>query len=115
MHDTFHCQIPAKPEYIGIPRLMITALAAPLDLDLDTLEDLKLIITESCNLSYSLGKEDITIDAVVEEHLLTIKVSKVDEDKVKEDDLLSLSSHIIRSLSDNVTFEEETIVVKKAY
>ncbi|MDO5713942.1 MAG: hypothetical protein Q4Q07_05860 [Tissierellia bacterium] len=115
MRDCIDCKIPAKPEYIGIPRLMITGLAAPLDLDFDALEDLKLIITESCNLSYRMGNEEILVDAIVEENMLTVSVSGVDEDKVRNDDMLSLSSHIICSLSDQVNFEDGKIVVKKAY
>lgn len=115
MRDQLHCTIPGKAEYIGIPRLMITGLAAPLNLDIETLEDLKLIVTESCNLSFHFGNEEISVDATVEEGLLTVTVSGVDEEEVKKDDMLLLSSQIIRSLADDVDYKEGDIVVRKKY
>lgn len=115
MNDIFRCTIPAKAEYISIPRLMMTGLAAPLNFDFDTLEDLKLIVTESCNLAFHLGNDEISVKAYLEEGMLTVRVSGVTEREVLSDDALALSSHIILSFADEVTYEGGDIVVKKAY
>lgn len=114
MNDRLRCEIPSKKEYISIPRLMLTGLAVPLDLDIDTLEDLKLIITESCNIAFRLQiNAKIIVETYVEENELTIVVSDISEESLQEEEDLVLSSYIIRALADEVTFEDQSIFVKK--
>jgi hypothetical protein len=49
--------VPASPDYIPVVRVVVTGAAAVLDVPYDTVEDLRLAITESCNRLLSLGVE----------------------------------------------------------
>jgi serine/threonine-protein kinase RsbW len=47
--------VPASPDYIPVIRVVVTGAAAVLDVPYDTVEDLRIAITESCNRLLSLG------------------------------------------------------------
>jgi serine/threonine-protein kinase RsbW len=47
--------VPASPDYIPVIRAVVTGAAAVLDVPYDTVEDLRIAITESCNRLLSLG------------------------------------------------------------
>ena len=47
--------VPASPDYIPVIRVVATGAAAVLDVPYDTVEDLRIAITESCNRLLSLG------------------------------------------------------------
>ena len=49
--------VPASPDYIPVVRVVVTGAAAVLDIPYDSVEDLRLAITESCNRLLSLGAE----------------------------------------------------------
>lgn len=70
--------LPAKREYVGLVRLAISGLAPALPFDSDTIEDIKLVMSEICTniiigkpkdksapeleFAIAIGSSDVTID-----------------------------------------------------
>lgn len=72
----FELLMPADPAWSGLAKAMTAAGAAPLDLDLDRLEDL-LLLTEEL-LADALGAPDatmLTVDVTVEGDILRLRVA----------------------------------------
>jgi len=109
--------IPARPEYITLGRLALTAIAGVRPLSDETLHDLKLALTEACTNSvrhayeagsegsvqivYEIGDEDISIEVIDEGEGFVL-------DEASETDHLSesgLGIAIIRSLADELEIE----------
>lgn len=101
----FTLTIPATSEVLMIPRLLMTGIAATYDVDVEHLEDMKLLITECCNLSFLSDADEIRVVVLADENRATICVSQVDE-KVLDDEDQALSMMILSSLADEVQFEE---------
>ena len=53
--------VPASPEYIPVVKVVVTGAAAVLDIPYDSVEDLRLTITESCNRLLSLDYARLTV------------------------------------------------------
>jgi serine/threonine-protein kinase RsbW len=107
--------IPARPEYITLGRLALTAIAGVRPLSDETLHDLKLALTEACTNSVKHAYQDGTgsVDIVYELHgdRLTVEVGDSGagfetSDDTAEDvgDLAEsgLGIAIIRALTDEV-------------
>ena len=60
--------IPAKPEYITLGRLALTAIAGVRPLSDETLHDLKLALTEACtnSVKHAYGENGGSVDIVYE-------------------------------------------------
>lgn len=74
-------EIPAKPEYAGIARLIVAGYAGLLGFDSETVEDIKIAVSEACtNAIIQLHKqsrpEDMAVDitAYTKENSLVIDV-----------------------------------------
>jgi serine/threonine-protein kinase RsbW len=76
---TVRLSIPAKPEYITLGRLALTAIARLHDLSEDTLGDLKLALTEACTNSvrhaYENGEGAVEILYELHSDRLAVEVS----------------------------------------
>lgn len=60
-------KIPAKPEYIGLARLLTAAYAGLLGFDNEAMEDIKIAVSEACtNAMLQLHKESHADKSVVE-------------------------------------------------
>jgi len=111
---TVRLTIPAKPEYVTLSRLALTALARVRPISEETLADLKLAITEACSNSvrhaYSDGVGMVEISYRLEADRIAIEVaddgSGFDhEARTLDGDDLSeggLGIAIIRSLADDL-------------
>lgn len=116
MNNTVFLEIPALAKYISLARLTISGIAAGENLNLDHIEDLKLLITESCNLSYKIAsKETIDIAITIEENCIKFTVSGIEEEKVRKSDELRLSAMIIESLADSFEYGEDYLFVSKEF
>ena len=62
--------IPAKPEYITLGRLALTAIAGVRPVSDETLHDLKLALTEACtnSVKHAYGENGGSVDIVYELH-----------------------------------------------
>jgi serine/threonine-protein kinase RsbW len=111
--------IPARPEYITLGRLALTAIAGVRPLSEETLHDLKLALTEACTNSVKhaygdgIGSVDITYE--LRGDRLTVEVGDSGtgfEQRAQrtngEDDLAEggLGIAIIRALTDEVEIGE---------
>jgi serine/threonine-protein kinase RsbW len=114
---TVSLTIPARPEYITLGRLALTAIARVRPFSDETLHDLKLALTEACTNSvrhayeagnegnvqivYELGEEDISIEVIDEGEGFVL-------DEASETDRMSesgLGIAIIRSLADELEID----------
>jgi serine/threonine-protein kinase RsbW len=111
--------IPARPEYITLGRLALTAIAGVHPLSDETLHDLKLALTEACTNSVKHAYEDGSgsVDIVYELHRDRLAVEVGDagsgfsprqhssngEDELEEG---GLGIAIIRALTDEVEIAE---------
>jgi serine/threonine-protein kinase RsbW len=61
-------RIPARPEYITLGRLALTAIARVRPLSDETLHDLKLALTEACtnSVKHAYGENGGTVDITYE-------------------------------------------------
>lgn len=106
--------IPAKPEYIGLGRLALTAIAGVRRVSDETLHDLKLALTEACTNSvryaYDGGEGEVEILYQLEPDRLVVEVgddgSGFDPESAQQEDPGldegGLGIEIIRALADEV-------------
>jgi len=112
--------IPARPEYITLGRLALTAIAGVHPLTEETLHDLKLALTEACTNSVKHAYEDGgegTVDILYElqPDLLAVEVGDAgagfelsDSDGNGDDELSEggLGIEIVRAVTDEVEIAE---------
>lgn len=115
--DNIYLNIPCKPDYISLVRLTISAISHNLNLNIDEMEDIKVCIGEACiNVINQNNKDEISIQFVVEENKLTIKVKDVLEDVANDSNSFKeseLGLLIIKSLMDEVEFNDQGIDMVK--
>jgi serine/threonine-protein kinase RsbW len=51
-------RLPARPEYLMFSRLVLTGLSRAIEIDPETLADLKLAVSEACSYAIRSGEED---------------------------------------------------------
>lgn len=67
LNETTSIKIPAKPEYVGVARLISAAFARFLGFDSETAEDIKIAVSEACtNAILQVHKEPHDEDKTVE-------------------------------------------------
>ena len=115
--------IPAKPEYITLGRLALTALGRLHELPEETIGDLKLALTEACTNSvrHAYRQGEGTVDILYELHFDRLVVEVRDEgpgftppngDVVRDADELAeggLGIAIIRALTDEFELVDGSI------
>jgi len=112
--------IPAKPEYITLGRLALTAIARARELSEETLADLKLALTEACtnSVKHAYGPASGTVEIAYEIEHDHIAIEVCDEGSgfqtptnLEEVDELSeggLGLAIIRAIVDELEISEKT-------
>jgi len=76
--DKVELRIPGRPEFIGVARLAVSAVASRLDFDFEALDDIKLAVGEACTNAIQHagdGKEEIAIRCQLEKERLVIEVA----------------------------------------
>ena len=100
--------VPGEPEFLGLVRLASAGVAHRLELDHETSDDLKLVVTEFCGRVLSLGALQLSIQWEWNEKALTVTVVAQGELESGEpedtsDDWEELGLLLINSLMDSVT------------
>lgn len=112
--DRIKLQIPAKAKYLSLARLAVGGICLEENINIDELEDLRVLITESCNLSFKLKKTDpITIVIGLDKNKLGFTVSGIDKKELEQDKELQMSSLILESLADKVEYRDDCVFVVK--
>ena len=122
-NDEIRLSIPNKPEYVGVARLTVAAIASRVGFDIEKIEDMKIAISEACNnaiihgckccnegeynINFVLTKEKITIsvhDKGDGYNLKDIKTPEFNKHNLREG---GLGIFIIKSLMDDVEVKSE--------
>ncbi len=104
--------IPGKPQYISTVRLTTSSIASNICPSIDCIEDLRVAISEACNIA--INEKGIKIDYVLDGKCLEIKVSIPDgEIDYKSDQNMNLGKQILSTLTDEVEFTNEYILLRK--
>jgi serine/threonine-protein kinase RsbW len=85
--DTTSVKIPAKPEYVGVARLITAAFAGFLGFDSEAVEDIKIAVSEACtNAILQLhkdsldGNQEVELGAYRQDDELVIDVKYIAKD-----------------------------------
>jgi serine/threonine-protein kinase RsbW len=110
-------EVPARPEYLVLGRLALAGIARVRPVDLDTLSDLKLALTEACSNSmrhaYEAGPGRVQITFELGDGQIAVAVSDdgpgFEEPAIRfadanEIDEGGLGLSIIRAITDDVQF-----------
>jgi serine/threonine-protein kinase RsbW len=101
--------VPASPDYIPVVRLVVTGAAAILDVPYDTVEDIRLAITESCNRLLSLavpaGDLRLTLDPGPEGLRVAVSIDADVDEWPPPEDGESLAWTILSVLADDAREE----------
>jgi serine/threonine-protein kinase RsbW len=75
-----HLSVPARPENVSVVRHVMGAFAEVLDLPRETLEDVRLAVTEACTnvVRHAYDHPDGTIDILIRPHADTLDVTVSD-------------------------------------
>lgn len=112
--ETVELKIPAKKKYLSMARLTLSGMALGEKISIDDLEDIQLLVSESCNMSFKMGqKEKISIVMSLEGRKCSFSVDGIDESMIKDQDEIYMSSMIIDSLADGVEYRQGAIFVTK--
>lgn len=104
--------IPAKTEYVTVLRLTSSAIANNLDFSIDKIEDLKLCISEVCNIGIKSGNnEEFTIEYHLSEKDIEVKFLNfnLNEEKVEN---IEMSKMILQALIEDIEISENLITMK---
>ncbi|SHH36139.1 serine/threonine-protein kinase RsbW [Anaerosphaera aminiphila DSM 21120] len=113
--DKIILTIPNKAEYISSVRLLISGIMSNYKIDIETLEDIKMAITEGLNIAFKLQcSENINIELELDKEL-KIKISEICEEKINELEELHLSNTIIECLVDESYLDREVLCMVKKF
>lgn len=108
-HDKITLQLPVKAEYVSVARLAASGVAYRMGFDIDTVEDIKVAVSEVCSRIISVsdgsaGEYNIRFD--ISETKLTIDfISDIKKaDCIFENDEDGLGVSIINAFMDEVEF-----------
>ena len=108
-HDRIAIKLPCKAEYVSVARLTASGVANRAGFDLDTVEDIKVAVSEVCSRIISVAENSskhYEIDFNICENKLVINfssdVKKID--RIFQDDEDGLGMSIIDAFMDDVEY-----------
>ena len=115
-YDSISMVLPSKPEYVGVIRLTVSAIANRMGFNIEEIEDIKVAVAEACTnaIKHGLNQDfSVCFDIFEEEIVISIKdkgkgynteeMNDPDLDNPREEGGLGI--FIIRSLMDEVTLK----------
>jgi serine/threonine-protein kinase RsbW len=108
-------EIPKKSEYISTLRLTTSSLASKLGFNVDSLEDIKMIISEVCIFlikNFEENNNPIELEFILEDDKINLCIKDTNIKEI-EHDIEDMSIMIIKSLSDEVVIKGNKINITK--
>lgn len=115
--DKVNMSLPCKPEYVGVARLTVSAIANRMGFNIEEIEDIKVAVAEACTNAIKHGKDekfDLDIDIYLNKLQILIKDSGkgYDTKQLKSPDLQNpkeggLGIFIIKTLMDEVELKSQ--------
>ncbi|NLY09133.1 MAG: ATP-binding protein [Tissierellia bacterium] len=116
MANIFTMSIPANSDFIGVIRLCAAGVLSHYSVNIETLEDVKLAISEACIEVVACGGESLELTMEIEDRKMVAKVrgrgSNVLCDLSSEQER-ELGRLIMQSLMDEVSFESDQVIMFK--
>ncbi len=110
--DVISMTIPSKPEYVGVIRLTVSAIANRMGFNIEEIEDIKVAVAEGCTNAIEHGLNnsfDVTFEIDREKLCIAIKdegrgcnLEEIEEPNLLEPKEGGLGIFIIKSLMDDV-------------
>src|SRR6056297_786830 len=94
--------LPKKSEYISTLRLTTSSIASKKDFNIDSLEDIKMIISEICIFlikNFQVSEKPFEVKYILKEKGIEISITDKNIEKI-EFDQENMSMMIVKSLSD---------------
>lgn len=109
--NRFKLIIPACSKYFGSVRLFVSGILSVENLCFDSIEDLKMAVTEGLNILILDGKkENIEMEFILENKTMTAIINNFD---IERDDQNDMAFMVLRCLVDEVTLEDNKLLIKK--
>ena len=108
-------EIPKKSEYISTLRLTTSSIASKIGLDIDNLEDVKMLISEVCIFlikTFEENENPLKLEYTLEENKININIKDTNIEKISYDGE-DMSIMIINSLADEVLIKDNEINITK--
>ena len=113
--DSIHLQIPIKAEFVSIARLTASGIANRIGFDIDTIEDIKVAISEVLGkiIEKNASAGSMNMEFVCSEKSLsiTVKVMNRDLSDLFSDNKDKIALSIISSLMDEIKLEKQEYTV----
>lgn len=115
-YDSISMELPSKPEYVGVVRLTVSAIANRMGFNIEEIEDIKVAVAEACTNAIKHGlNQDFNVCFDIFEEKITVSIKDngkgYNTDALNEPDLEDpkeeggLGIFIIKSLMDEVTLK----------
>lgn len=109
----FTMTIPSCSKYFSSVRLFISGLLSVENLDIDTIEDYKMAVTEGLNILKLDGEEErIELEFQVEKNSITTTIEKFE---VERDEQNEMAFMVLECLVDKVEVKEKKLLIAKNY
>ncbi|WP_138160438.1 anti-sigma factor [Peptoniphilus catoniae] len=110
--EKINLKIPSKAKYFSSVRLFLSGLLANMDFDIETVEDLKIAISECLNIALKLDcKETIDIIFEISETKIKIEIGEICREDIEKIEELSLSLTILECLVDESKVENNHLLL----
>lgn len=119
-HENITISVPSKPEYVGVVRLTLAAIASRVGFDIEKIEDMKVAVAEACTnaIIHGCGGKENNFDVYFAVYGEKLIISVYDNgegclvDSIEEPDMDNpkeggLGIFIIKSLMDDVEIKSE--------
>ncbi|MBD8507112.1 ATP-binding protein [Hoyosella sp. G463] len=106
--DTIALSVPARPDYLALGRLVAASVAARADLDLTSVEEVRLAVDEACTqlIAVALPGSEILCEFRIEPGEVHVTAS-VDHDGTRHPDQDSIGWHVLASVSTGLAYRLE--------
>ncbi|MDW7668632.1 MAG: histidine kinase [Bacillota bacterium] len=113
--DNIIITLPKKSEYISTLRLTTSSIASKIEFNIDSLEDIKMLISETCIFlikNFEENEKPLEIKYTLKEKGIEISIidKNIENIEVDEEDM---SIMIVKSLSDKVEIKDNRVTITK--